>query len=143
MARIGQARYKLVRAGGRGFGLAWARCTARWLSTGAELAVKLQYPDMQSAVEADVNQLRVAFAIHARMDPAIDTARSWPRSRRGFARSSITSSKPRHMALYGAIFRADSLIRVPVVVRELTTKRLLAMNWLEGRPLLDYKAAPT
>ena len=40
---------------------------------GRALAVKLQYPDMQSAVEADVNQLRVVFAIHARMDPAVDT----------------------------------------------------------------------
>src|SRR5581483_8619246 len=40
---------------------------------GRALAVKLQYPDMQSAVEADVNQLKVVFAIHARMDPAVET----------------------------------------------------------------------
>src|SRR5438552_14320447 len=40
---------------------------------GAELACKLQYPDMQSAVEADLRQLGVIFAIHRRMDPAIDT----------------------------------------------------------------------
>ena len=40
---------------------------------GAELACKLQYPDMQSAVEADLQQLQLLFAIHRRMDPAIDT----------------------------------------------------------------------
>ena len=40
---------------------------------GAALACKLQYPDMQSAVEADLRQLEVIFAIHRRMDPAIDT----------------------------------------------------------------------
>src|SRR5713101_1359766 len=40
---------------------------------GAELACKLQYPDMQSAVEADLNQLQLMFAIHRRMDPVIDT----------------------------------------------------------------------
>ena len=45
---------------------------ARALS-GAELACKLQYPDMQSAVEADLQQLGWVFAIHRRMDPAIDT----------------------------------------------------------------------
>ena len=39
------------------------------------LAAKLQYPDMQSAVEADLTQLKVVFALHARMNPAIDTAR--------------------------------------------------------------------
>src|SRR5215467_4961241 len=34
---------------------------------GAPLACKLQYPDMQSAVEADLSQLQVLFAIHRRM----------------------------------------------------------------------------
>src|SRR5919205_1283956 len=40
---------------------------------GAPLACKLQYPDMQSAVEADLRQLEFLFSIHRRMDPAIDT----------------------------------------------------------------------
>ena len=41
---------------------------------GAELACKLQYADMQSAVEADLRQLGVLFAIRRRFDPAIDTS---------------------------------------------------------------------
>src|SRR3954454_3011092 len=45
---------------------------ARALS-GEELACKLQYADMQSAVEADLSQLEWIFAIHRRMEPAIDT----------------------------------------------------------------------
>src|SRR5262249_56188932 len=40
---------------------------------GAELACKLQYPDMQSAVEADLRQLQLIFALHPPMDPVIDT----------------------------------------------------------------------
>src|SRR6476659_7339811 len=40
---------------------------------GSELACKLQYPDMQSAVEADLSQLQLLFAIRKRFDPAIDT----------------------------------------------------------------------
>ena len=39
----------------------------------AELACKLQYPDMQSAVEADLSQLQLLFAIRKRFDPALDT----------------------------------------------------------------------
>src|SRR3954471_19173006 len=39
----------------------------------SHLACKLQYPDMQSAVEADLRQLSVILAIHRRMDPVIDT----------------------------------------------------------------------
>src|SRR3954451_14148410 len=40
---------------------------------GAELACKLQYSDMQSAVAADLRQLDWIFSIHRRMDPVIDT----------------------------------------------------------------------
>src|SRR3954452_2492918 len=35
---------------------------------GEALACKLQYPDMQSAVEADLKQLDLVFALHRRMD---------------------------------------------------------------------------
>src|SRR5215475_1790447 len=41
---------------------------------GRALAAKLQYPEMQSAVEADLNQLRVVMSIYKRMDSAIDTS---------------------------------------------------------------------
>jgi hypothetical protein len=36
------------------------------------MAVKLQYPDMQSAVESDLGQLRALFALFKRMDGSID-----------------------------------------------------------------------
>src|SRR6266567_3561974 len=39
-----------------------------------ELACKLQYPDMQSAVEADLSQLQWLFSIRKRFDPAIDAS---------------------------------------------------------------------
>src|SRR5262249_7260073 len=48
----------------------------------------------------------------------------------------------RHMALYGRIFSGDPLIRVPAVVPDLSTRRLLVMTWAEGKPLVTYKPAP-
>src|SRR6201995_5815519 len=36
---------------------------------GSPLACKLQYPDMKSAVEADLSQLEWLFALHRRMEP--------------------------------------------------------------------------
>ena len=40
---------------------------------GRDLACKLQYPDMGSAVEADLNQLALVFAIYERGDREIST----------------------------------------------------------------------
>jgi predicted unusual protein kinase regulating ubiquinone biosynthesis (AarF/ABC1/UbiB family) len=109
---------------------------------GRALAIKLQYPDMQSAVEADLTQLKVIFALHARMEPAVETSQILTEISARLREELDYDLEARHMALYGAIFASDSAIRVPKVVPELSTKRLLAMNWLEGRPLLDYKRAP-
>jgi predicted unusual protein kinase regulating ubiquinone biosynthesis (AarF/ABC1/UbiB family) len=109
---------------------------------GRQLAVKLQYPDMQSAVAADLSQLKVVFALHARMDPAVETGEILKEISERLKEELDYELEARHMALYGLIFRDDPLIRVPHLVPELSTKRLLSMGWLEGRRLTDYKGAP-
>ncbi len=109
---------------------------------GRQLAVKLQYPDMQSAVAADLSQLRMVFALHARMDPAVETGEILEEISARLREELDYELEARHMALYALIFDAEPLIRVPAVAPELSTRRLLSMSWLEGRPLLDYKTAP-
>jgi predicted unusual protein kinase regulating ubiquinone biosynthesis (AarF/ABC1/UbiB family) len=109
---------------------------------GEPLAVKLQYPDMQSAVEADLNQLRLVFALHARMNPAIETGEMLKEISARLREELDYQLEARHTALYGAIFADEPAIRVPRVLPELSTRRLLTMTWLEGRRLMDYKGAP-
>ncbi|MBO0765912.1 MAG: AarF/ABC1/UbiB kinase family protein [Hyphomicrobiaceae bacterium] len=109
---------------------------------GALLAAKLQYPDMQSAVEADLNQLKVVFALHARMNPAVETTEILKEVAARLREELNYDLEARHMALYALIFKDEPTIRVPEWRRELSTKRLLTMTWLDGRRLLDYKTAP-
>jgi predicted unusual protein kinase regulating ubiquinone biosynthesis (AarF/ABC1/UbiB family) len=109
---------------------------------GRPLAAKLQYPDMQSAVEADLIQLGMLFSIHARMRPAIETSEMKQEIAARLREELDYELEARHMRLYAAIFRADPLIRVPQVLPELSTNRLLTMTWLEGRRLLDYTERP-
>jgi predicted unusual protein kinase regulating ubiquinone biosynthesis (AarF/ABC1/UbiB family) len=109
---------------------------------GAALAAKLQYPDMQSAVEADLTQLKVVFALHARMNPAVETGEILKEISARLREELDYDLEARHTALYGAIFGDEPSICVPHVLPELSTKRLLTMTWLEGRRLMDYKAGP-
>ncbi|MFA5900385.1 MAG: AarF/ABC1/UbiB kinase family protein [Hyphomicrobium sp.] len=109
---------------------------------GRALAVKLQYPDMASAVEADLVQLKAIFAIHARMSPAVDTGEIFKEIAARLREELDYELEARHTRLYGAIFADDARVRVPQIVSELSTKRLLTMTWLEGGKLLDYKPAP-
>lgn len=109
---------------------------------GRELACKLQYPDMQSAVEADLTQLKLVFAVHSRMDRAIDTSEIIHEISARLREELDYDLEARHMALYARMLAGESNIRVPQVVKELSTKRLLSMDWLHGRRLLEFKDAP-
>lgn len=109
---------------------------------GRPLACKLQYPDMQSAVEADVSQLGIVFGIHARMNPAVDTREILAEIGARLREELDYTLEARHTDLYQLMFNDDDLIRVPKIDADLSTKRLLTMSWLDGAPLMDYKEAP-
>ena len=110
---------------------------------GPELACKLQYPDMQSAVEADLRQLQLIFAIHRRMDPAIDTTEIAKEIGARIREELDYRREAKHVTLYRAMLTEHSdLIRVPRPWLELSTGRLLTLDWLEGRRLLEHKNAP-
>jgi predicted unusual protein kinase regulating ubiquinone biosynthesis (AarF/ABC1/UbiB family) len=106
---------------------------------GRAIACKLQYPEMASAVEADIRQLRVIFSIHRRMDPAIDTSEIIEEISERVREELDYDREARHIALYQKILAGEPLVRVPDVLAELSTRRLLTMSWLEGGKLLDYR----
>ncbi|MDX5367199.1 MAG: AarF/UbiB family protein [Alphaproteobacteria bacterium] len=109
---------------------------------GEALAVKLQYPDMQSAVDADLKQLGMIFSIHRRMDRAIDTREIHAEIGERLREELDYRREAAHMRLYADIFRDDQRIAVPRVFDELSTRRLLTMNWLDGRPILSFRDHP-
>jgi predicted unusual protein kinase regulating ubiquinone biosynthesis (AarF/ABC1/UbiB family) len=105
---------------------------------GAALAVKLQYPDMPSAVEADLNQLKLVFAIYERYDRAIATGEIHAEIAARLREELDYALEARHMALYGAMLAAEPHIHVPAPLADLCTRRLLTMSWLSGEPLLGF-----
>ncbi len=109
---------------------------------GAELACKLQYPDMQSAVEADVRQLKLLFAIRKRFDPALDTTEIAKEIAARLREELDYVREARHVALYRQMLKGDDTIRVPEVWPELSTGRLLTMDWMTGDKLLAHKNDP-
>src|SRR3990172_7137905 len=106
---------------------------------GSELACKLQYPDMQSAVEADLSQLQLLFAIRKRFDPALDTTEIAVEIAARLREELDYVREAKHVALYRAMLKDHDAIRVPKVWPELSTGRLLTMDWLTGRKLLAHK----
>jgi predicted unusual protein kinase regulating ubiquinone biosynthesis (AarF/ABC1/UbiB family) len=109
---------------------------------GALLACKLQYPDMQSAVEADLQQLQWLLAIRRRLDAAIDTTEVAKEIGARVREELDYRREAKHVALYGAVLDGVDSVRVPRRWPELSTGRLLTLDWLEGSRMLTHKNDP-
>ena len=106
---------------------------------GSELACKLQYADMQSAVEADLKQLGLLFAIRRRFDPAIDTSEIIKEIGARVREELDYRREAKHVALYRDMLTGEDAIRVPRVWPELSTGRLLTLDWFDGSRMLEHK----
>ena len=109
---------------------------------GRALAVKLQYPDMQSAVESDLGQLRALFGLFKRIDSSIDPSQMADEIADRLREELDYGREARQMALYGGFFAGREDIAVPTAEADLSTGRLLTMGWLDGQGLLSFKTAP-
>ena len=104
---------------------------------GTPLACKLQYPDMTSAVEADLRQLRLAMGLYERYDRTVATADIHAEIADRLREELDYAREAAHMRLYGEILKDEPGVAVPRPIAELSTGRLLTMTWLDGAPILD------
>src|SRR6266446_1968500 len=109
---------------------------------GTALACKLQYPDMQSAVEADLSQLKLAMSLYERYDRAVSTGEIHAEIADRLREELDYQREARHIALYRRMLAKEKGVSVPEVVADLSTRRLLTMTWIEGDKLLDVVKNP-
>ena len=109
---------------------------------GAALACKLQYPDMQSAVEADLQQLQWLLAIRRRLDAAIDTSEIGKEIGARVREELDYRREAKHVALYRTMLAGADMVRVPRAWPELSTGRLLTLDWFDGTRMLAHKNDP-
>jgi predicted unusual protein kinase regulating ubiquinone biosynthesis (AarF/ABC1/UbiB family) len=108
------------------------------LHDGRKVAVKLQYPDMSSAVEADLRQLDWVFKLYRRYDTAIDPSLIHTELSARLREELDYGREARHMALYRHMLAEEPAVHVPDVVDDLSTNRLITMTWLDGTPFMKF-----
>ena len=80
---------------------------------GKNLACKLQYPDMKSAVEADLKQLRIVFSIYGRYDKAVDFSQIHQEVSDRLREELNYELERKHMDLYRAMLSNEPGVHVP------------------------------
>ena len=106
------------------------------LPDGAEVACKLQYPDMASTVDADLRQLKLALAVYHRMDGAIQHDNIYAELQERLHEELDYVREAAQMRLYRHMLRDVASVHVPTPFAEYSTRRLLTMTWLDGRALM-------
>ena len=110
------------------------------LPDGRVVACKLQYPDMPSTVEGDLKQLKLAMAVYSRMDNAIQHEEIYKELTERLREELDYEREAAQMRLYGLMLADHPTVHVPAPYPDLSTKRLLTMTWLDGRPLMHRLA---
>jgi len=103
-----------------------------------KLACKLQYPDMRSAISADLSQLKLIFSIYERYDKSINTKHIHAELAERLHEELNYKLEAKYCSLYSYMLRDEKNIHVPEVIPDLSTDRLLTTTWLEGQPILDF-----
>lgn len=102
------------------------------------VACKLQYPDMASAIEADLNQLKMIFSLYERTDSAFKTQHVHAELAARLREELDYNLEAKYCTLYGHILKDEKNVHVPQVLPELSTERLLTSTWLDGQPILNF-----
>jgi len=105
------------------------------------VACKLQYPDMESAVTADLSQLKMIFSIYQSYNKAIKTDEVYKEITERLKEELDYERERKLMKIFKKIFTNSKYVHIPEIYDNLSTKRLLTMGWLEGEPILNYKKA--
>jgi predicted unusual protein kinase regulating ubiquinone biosynthesis (AarF/ABC1/UbiB family) len=108
---------------------------ARKHGSSRELALKIQYPGVARSVDSDVDNLagllgRLDF-IPLRLDvPALAAE-----AKRQLKLETDYAGEARNLERYRRLVHAMPELVVPRVERSLTTRHILAMDWIDGEPL--------
>lgn len=112
------------------------------LLDGRDVAIKLQYPDMASAVEADITQLNNLAGAYRRFGRVVDPSQIQVELADRLREELDYEREAKHMALYRRMHADTPGVVTPEPILELSTKRLLTMTWLEGAAFKSLLEAP-
>ena len=103
-----------------------------------KVAVKLQYPDMDSAINADLNQLKLVFSLYERIDSAISTKDIHSELSDRLREELDYQREALNMQFYRLMLANESEVLLPEPIESLSTSRVLTMRWVEGQKLMKY-----
>jgi predicted unusual protein kinase regulating ubiquinone biosynthesis (AarF/ABC1/UbiB family) len=112
------------------------------LEDGREVAVKVQYPGVASAVRADLQNLDLILRLLKRMTPALDVHAIADEIRERIIEELDYELEAQNQRALARIFAGHPFIVVPNVIGSLTRERVLVSEYVEGIGFEQLKKRP-
>jgi predicted unusual protein kinase regulating ubiquinone biosynthesis (AarF/ABC1/UbiB family) len=102
---------------------------------GRELALKIQYPGVARSVDSDVDNLAALLRRLDFLPLQLDVPALTAEAKRQLKLETDYESEARNLERYRRLVAEMPELVVPRVDRTLTTRHVLAMDWIDGEPL--------
>lgn len=111
------------------------------LPDGRRLAIKVQYPGVAESIGADVDNVATLLRMSGVLPSSIDLKPLLTEAKRQLAEEADYVREGEQMRLYGDRLSGDARYVVPTLEPALTTRRVLAMDFVDGRPVEEMADA--
>jgi predicted unusual protein kinase regulating ubiquinone biosynthesis (AarF/ABC1/UbiB family) len=102
---------------------------------GRELALKIQYPGVAKSIDSDVDNMAMLLKLSRLLPGDFDVSAFIADIKAQLKKEADYILEADHLSHYGMLLRDDPRFVVPAVHRDLSTRRVLAMDFVEGIPL--------
>jgi predicted unusual protein kinase regulating ubiquinone biosynthesis (AarF/ABC1/UbiB family) len=109
---------------------------------GRDLAIKVQYPGVRESIDADVDNVATLLRVSGLLPRELDIAPLLAAAKQQLREEADYVREGEQMTLFGTLLAEDPQYVVPALDTEFTTDRVLAMSFVEGRPIESLVDAP-
>ena len=108
---------------------------------GVDVAVKVQYPGVHEAIESDLDAAEVMYAMFsAMMLKGLDAKGLVDELRERMREELDYRLEARNVQEFGTLFAGHPWVRIPQLVPELSTEKLLTTEWVDGLTFDEFRA---
>ncbi len=104
---------------------------------GRELALKIQYPGVARSIDSDVDNVASLLRLAKLLPVDLDVSGIVAEAKRQLRQEADYLEEARSLRRYAALVADEPALVVPRVHDDLTTRRILAMDRLDGDPIED------
>ena len=112
------------------------------LPGGQTVAVKVQYPEIADALEADLGTAAIIARLGKAIAPGVDPAVIMAEIRERILEELDYELEAQNQRAFARAYRGHPFAHVPDVVTSLSARRVLVSEWIDGHPFAEMLGLP-